>query len=324
MDVANSGTTESQVSALNSVAALSELAGVAHGTFTAHNLLTDTVAEHISMANALTHDNDVWAKYIHTKEDVDGLGVATLGANYKNQYNGVVIGADVYHNEIVTAGVALTYMDGSISGHTQSAYTDNDSKYYGATLYGNLQFGDTAILGDLTYLHGDNDLTQNNSGKTITGDVDTSALSLGVSVEQAFNTGFGKFVPYAGLRYLHLNAGDYRDSLGLAHDGDEMDLMQIPVGLKYSLDTTQGDWTFRTIAKAGYVWNTGDRDASETVKYGKASDTFSYDVADSGSYQGHLALEAQYGNATFGVGYQYQKGDSAKSNSWSASVNYRF
>ncbi len=324
LDVANSGTTESQVSALNSVAAMSELAGVAHGTFTAHNLLTDTVAEHISMANALTHDNDVWAKYIHTKEDVDGLGVATLGANYKNQYNGVVIGADVYHNEIVTAGVALTYMDGSISGHTQSAYTDNDSKYYGATLYGNLQFGDTAILGDLTYLFGDNDLTQNNSGKTITGDVDTSALSLGVSVEQAFNTGFGKFVPYAGLRYLHLNAGDYRDSLGLAHDGDEMDLMQIPVGLKYSLDTTQGDWTFRTIAKAGYVWNAGDRDASETVKYGKASDTFSYDVADSGSYQGHIALEAQRGNATFGIGYQYQKGDSAKSNSWSASVNYRF
>ncbi len=324
LDVANSGTTESQVSALNSVAAMSELAGVAHGTFTAHNLLTDTVAEHISTANALTHDNDVWAKYIHTKEDVDGLGVATLGANYKNQYNGVVIGADVYHNEIVTAGVALTYMDGSISGHTQSAYTDNDSKYYGATLYGNLQFGDTAILGDLTYLHGDNDLTQNNSGKTITGDVDTSALSLGVSVEQAFNTGFGKFVPYAGLRYLHLNAGDYRDSLGLAHDGDEMDLMQIPVGLKYSLDTTQGDWTFRTIAKAGYVWNAGDRDASETVKYGKASDTFSYDVADSGSYQGHLALEAQYGNATFGIGYQYQKGSNAKSNSWSASVNYRF
>lgn len=43
-------TKAAQVSALNSAAAMGELAGVEHGTYAASNLLTDAVTDHMSLA----------------------------------------------------------------------------------------------------------------------------------------------------------------------------------------------------------------------------------------------------------------------------------
>ena len=317
-------TTEAQVSALNSAMATSELAGAARGTYTAAGLFHGAVEEHMSLANARTHDKDVWAKYIHNKEDIDGLSIAGSNATYKNKYNGIVVGADVYHNGKATVGVALTYGDGDISGNTLVASTKNDAKYYGASIYGGIRNGETAILGDISYLHSKNDITQQNSGKTITGTEKSNAFSIGVRAERSLKAGDGHFVPYAGLRYMHLTNSSYTDSLGVSHDGDDLNLWLLPIGVKYSMDAKHGSWTLRPIAEIGYVWNMGDRDANEVVRLDGASDTFGYDVTDRGSYLGRLGFEAEKGNTTFGIGYQYQKGSSVKENRWSASVNYRF
>ena len=39
-------------------------------------------------------------------------------------------------------------------------------------------------LGDISYLHGSNDLKQHNSGSTITGSTDSDAYSIGVRAER--------------------------------------------------------------------------------------------------------------------------------------------
>ncbi len=318
------GTTNAQISALDSAAAMSELAGAAHGTYAVSNLLTDAVADHMSISNNLTHDKDIWAKYIHTKEDIDGLDIAGFGSSYKAQYNGIVVGADLYHSEKATVGVALTYADGNISGNTLSAYTKNDAEYYGASIYGGIRNGDTAVIGDISYLHSKNDITQKNSGMNITGSEKSNAFSIGVRAEQSIKAGHGELVPYAGLRYMHLSNGSYTNSLGMSYDGDDMNLWLLPVGVKYSVNSVHGGWTLRPIVEIGYVWNMGDRDAKETVSLGGVSNAFSYDVTDSGSYIGHLGFEAEKDSLTYGVGYEYQKGSSVKANRWMASVNYRF
>ena len=138
----NAGTA-AQVSALNSAAALGELAGVEHSTYAASNLLNDAVAEHLSLASEKDHDSDIWAKYIHSKDKVDGLAVAGLGAKYDANYNGIVVGADLYKRGKATVGAALTYVDGSINGSTLAARMRNDATYYGASIYGSLQNGDS-------------------------------------------------------------------------------------------------------------------------------------------------------------------------------------
>ena len=192
--------TATQVSAFNSAAALSELAGVEHGTYAASNLFTDAISEHMSLTNEKDHDSDIWAKYIHSKENVDGLAVAGADSKYDVNYNGIVVGADLYKNGKATIGAALSYVDGSVKGNTLAARTENDATYYGASIYGGIQNEDSSVIGDISYLHGKNDITQRNSGTTLTADAKSDAFSIGVRAEKSLKAGVGKFVPYAGIR----------------------------------------------------------------------------------------------------------------------------
>ena len=317
-------TKAAQVSAFNSAAAMGELAGVEHGTYAASNLFTDAISDHMSLANDKDHDSDIWAKYIHSKENVDGLAVAGADSKYDVNYNGIVVGADLYKNGKATVGAALSYVDGSIKGNTLAARTENDATYYGASIYGGIQNEDSAVIGDISYLHGKNDITQHNSGMTLTADAKSDAFSIGVRAEKTLKAGVGKFVPYAGIRYMHLGTGNYTNSIGMAYDGDDMNLWLLPVGVKYSADVKAGGWTIRPIAEVGYVWNMGDRDATQTVSLNGASNGFGYDVADNGSYIGRFVVEAEKANVTYGLGYEYQKGDSVKANKWMANVNWSF
>ena len=317
-------TKAAQVSAFNSAAAMGELAGVEHGTYAASNLFTDAISDHMSLANDKDHDSDIWAKYIHSKENVDGLAVAGADSKYDVNYNGIVVGADLYKNGKATVGAALSYVDGSIKGNTLAARTENDATYYGASIYGGIQNEDSAVIGDISYLHGKNDITQHNSGMTLTADAKSDAFSIGVRAEKTLKAGVGKFVPYAGIRYMHLGTGNYTNSIGMAYDGDDMNLWLLPVGVKYSADVKAGGWTIRPIAEIGYVWNMGDRDATQTVSLNGTSNGFGYDVADNGSYIGRFVVEAEKANVTYGLGYEYQKGDSVKANKWMANVNWSF
>lgn len=320
----NNADDATKASALNSAAAMGELAGVEHGTYAASNLFTDAISEHMSLTNEKEHDSDIWAKYIHSKENVDGLAVAGADSKYDVNYNGIVVGADLYKNGKATVGAALSYVDGSIKGNTLAARTENDATYYGASVYGGIQNEDSAVIGDISYLHGKNDITQHNSGMTLTADAKSDAFSIGVRAEKTLKAGVGKFVPYAGIRYMHLGTGNYNNSIGMSYDGDDMNLWLLPVGVKYSADVKAGSWTIRPIAEVGYVWNMGDRDATRTVSLNGASDGFGYDVTDSGSYIGRFMVEAEKANVTYGLGYEYQKGDSVKANRWMANLNWSF
>ena len=320
----NNLTKDAQVAAFNSAANMGELAGVNHGTYSMSNAMTDAVAHHLSLATHGEQDKDIWAHYIHNKEDIDGMDLGGIDGSYDAQYNGIVVGSDLYKNGKVTAGVALSYADGNIDGSNIAATTKNDAEYYGASLYGRIDNGNSAILGDISYLHSDNDITQNNSGHEITASADADAFSIGIRAEQAYEAGAGKFVPYAGIRYMHLGAGNYDNSLGMSYDADDQNLWLLPVGVTYSAEVQSGDWTVKPVAEVGYVWTMGDRDTDMTVSLNGAADSFGFETADSGSFIGRLGIEAEKANVTYGLGYEYQKGDTVKANKWMANLTFSF
>lgn len=320
----NNATKAAQVEALNSVANMGELAGVNHGTYSMSNAMTDAVANHLSLATHGEQDKDIWAHYIHNKEDIDGMDFGGVDGSYEAQYNGIVVGSDLYKNGKTTAGIALSYADGNINGSNIASSTKNDAEYYGASLYGRIDNGDSAILGDISYMHSDNDITQNNSGHEITASADADAFSIGIRAEQAYKAGAGKFVPYAGIRYMHLGAGDYSNSLGMEYNADDQNLWLLPVGVTYSAEVQSGDWTVKPIAEVGYVWTMGDRDTDQTVSLNGASDTFGFETADSGSFIGRLGIEAEKADVTYGLSYEYQKGDTVKANKWMANLTWSF
>lgn len=323
-DVLKSGDAAKTTAALNSVANMGELAGVNHGTYSMSNQMTDAVADHLSIATHGEQDNDIWAHYIHNKEDIDGMNFGGVDGSYEAQYNGIVIGSDLYKNGKTTAGIALSYADGNINGSNFASSTKNEAEYYGASLYGRIDNGNSAILGDISYMHSDNDITQNNSGHEITASADADAFSIGIRVEQAYKAGAGKFVPYAGIRYMHLGAGDYSNSLGMEYNADDQNLWLLPVGVTYSAEVQSGDWTVKPIAEVGYVWTMGDRDTDQTVSLNGASDTFGFETADSGSFIGRLGIEAEKADVTYGLSYEYQKGDTVKANKWMANLTFSF
>ena len=323
-DVLKSGDAAKTTAALNSVANMGELAGVNHGTYSMSNAMTDAVAHHLSIATHGEQDKDIWAHYIHNKEDIDGMDLGGIEGSYDAQYNGIVVGSDLYKNGKTTAGIALSYADGNINGSNFASSTKNEAEYYGASLYGRIDNGDSAILGDISYMHSDNDITQNNSGHEITASADADAFSIGIRAEQAYKAGAGKFVPYAGIRYMHLGAGDYSNSLGMEYNADDQNLWLLPVGVTYSAEVQSGDWTVKPIAEVGYVWTMGDRDTDQTVSLNGASDTFGFETADSGSFIGRLGIEAEKSDVTYGLSYEYQKGDTVKANKWMVNLTYSF
>lgn len=323
-DVLKSGDAAKASEALNSVANMGELAGVNHGTYSMSNQMTDAVADHLSIATHIEQDNDIWAHYIHNKEDIDGMDLGGIEGSYDAQYNGIVVGSDLYKNGKTTAGIALSYADGNINGSNFASSTKNEAEYYGASLYGRIDNGDSAILGDISYMHSDNDITQNNSGHEITASADADAFSIGIRAEQAYKAGAGKFVPYAGIRYMHLGAGDYSNSLGMEYNADDQNLWLLPVGVTYSAEVQSGDWTVKPVAEVGYVWTMGDRDTDMTVSLNGAADSFGFETADSGSFIGRLGIEAEKSNVTYGLSYEYQKGDTVKANKWMVNLTYSF
>lgn len=304
--------------ALNSAAGLAAMANTAHGTYTMNGIFSDAVSGHLMNRQ----DQDVWAYGFHSKENVNGL---SFGADYDAQYNGIAAGVDFYRKGGTAAGLALIYADSNVSGANSVSSTKNDADYYGVSLYSRFDRGSYALLGDISYMKGDHDITQVNSGETITASPDSDSISVGVKAVKDYAAGEnGTLTPYVGLRYLRLSTDDFTASNGLRYEGDDQDLVIVPVGVNYTAAISHGKWNVRPYAGIGYVWTAGDRSADQTVMLGGAADSFSYDTADSGSFIARAGVTTDCGAMSYGIGYSWQKGDSVSNNAWTLSASYHF
>ena len=303
--------------ALDSAGGLSGLANVAHGTYTMNGLFSDAVSGHLMNRQ----DQDVWAYGFHSKENVNGF---SFGGDYDAQYNGVTAGVDLYKNGGTTAGVALTYGNSNVSGSNGFATTKSDSDYYGASIYGRFDRGSYALLGDISYMKGDHDITQWNKN-TITASQDSDSISVGVKALKDYAAGEnGTLTPYVGLRYLRLSTDDFTASNGLHYVGDDQDMVIVPVGVNYTASISHGKWSVRPYAGIGYVWTAGDRSADQTVMLGGKAGSFSYDTADSSSFIARVGVTTDCDDMSYGIGYSWQKGDSVSNNAWTVSASYHF
>ena len=307
------------VDSWNSAAGIGQAAGIQHSTYAVTGLFTDALSDHDD-----TKDKDLWAKGFHSKENIDGLGFAGGALSLDTQYNGTVVGMDVYQNEHTTAGVALTYADGNISSSNGGVYTKNDATYVGASLYGLKDLGSYRLAADLSYVGDSHDITQRNAGQVITAKPDTEAWTLGVKAMKDYDLARGTLTPYVGLRYLRLTTDGYTSSIGLSYDKENQNLFLLPVGVDYSLAVKRGSWEIKPYAGLSYIWTMGDRNADQTVSYGSASDVFSYDITDARSFLGKVGISASKGDYSFGVGYTYQTGNTVDSHTWSVKASYAF
>ena len=303
----------------NDAIGIGQAGGIEHSTYAVTGLFTDALTDREN-----TPEKDLWVKGFHSKENIDGLGFEGGGLSLGTQYNGTVVGMDLYRKANTTAGVAIAYADGNSSSSDGVAYTRNDATYLGASLYGLKDLGGYRLAADLSYVGGSHDIIQYNADKVITAKPDTEAWTLGVKAMKDYDLGEGILTPYAGLRYLRLTTDSYTSSAGLSYDKENQNLFLLPIGVDYSLHLNRGSWDVKPYAGLSYIWTMGDRNADQTVSFGTASDVFSYDVADAGSFLGKVGVTASKGVYTFGVGYAYQTGSSADSSTWTLQASYAF
>ena len=297
---------------LNEAANLPELGGLSHTAYTVSNLFTDAVDAHYKGAV----EDGLWANYIHSEETVDGMGG---NGRYDADYDGAVVGMDLYHQDGKTYGAAVTYVNGSVSGSV-----NNDADYYGISLYGQKESAAYTLRGDLTWLKGSSDMTQRIAGVTSTASPDADAVSLGVKVLKDIEAGSGTLTPYIGARYMRICPESFTASNGIHYDEDSQDLFLVPVGADYSMDIRRGDWTIRPEVGLGYIWTMGNRTPDQTISFEGGADTFGITTADSGSFLAKVGISAEKDAFGFGIHYAHQDGDNTDADTWTVSASYHF
>lgn len=311
------GTTDAQANnALEHAAAIAEMAGVTHGTYGFAQDFSGMIAD------LKGEGSGIWANYLRQDKKVDGFQVAGRKAKYDVKYNGFLIGSDLISDENSRTGIAFAYADGS---HTEKdgVIGKNDTKYYGGDVYHHFTAGGIQYKADIGFIKSDNDLEQTQLGTTIKGSVDGNAFFAGIRAEKEIALGASSLTPYAGLRYYRIHTGDFTDSLGMKHETENANLWNLPVGVEFRHEVKNGNWSLTPVAEIGYNFAMGDKDKKETVSFGGAADTFSFDIGES-AFLARLGVEAENSTWTLGGGYRYQKGSDTQSNQWYIQAGYRF
>ena len=302
-----------------------ELAGVTHGLYTNTLLSSDLAQDHLSISKHDTEmHKDLWAAYVHNRESVNGLELSKTKADYEGSYNNLIVGSDLYAKDNLVIGAAANYTTGKISSRNSTTYTKNEAKYYGASIYGRKINGKTAYLADISYLRGENDITQRVENSFIKGNPKTKAFTMGVKAEQAIEKSYGTLIPYAGVRYMHLDAEGYTTSLHVSYDPQGQDLLLLPFGVKYTTEKEMGNWKVKPMAEVGVVINTGDKGTKQTVSFEEDHETVGYEVVDGTSLIGKIGVQAEKKNMTIGASYQYQKSSHTSNNRIHLDLSYKF
>lgn len=350
---------------LNAVSNIGETAGVLHGTVAAINNFSDNLCGQMSITNRPSLSNNgvkiintantaenkleiqtiptgnvnaimpkqeekksnkqIWANYIHSKEKVDGIKLCGLDAEYTMQFNGAMVGADMWESKNNLGGVAIMYAGGNTDGTSGGVSTRNKTDYYGIGLYNRKDFEkNLSVLYDINYVHSKNDVTQYNGGTEIKVKPRTNTVSMGARVEKMFGNAKAQITPFAGIRYNRIDTNSYSNNLGIRYETEKMNVFSVPVGVKFSCITQDSGWTLSPFAEIGYIRNFGDTDNKTEISYGGISDSFGYDVVDKGALSFRTGLVAGKDNFSFNFIYQHMKSSHSRNNKWQIGVNVGF
>lgn len=309
-----------------------EVAGVTSNSVSMATDFADNAALRLSFTQDKVNGEDkvaeeggVWAKYLHNKHEVDGVSSSMGGLTSSNDYNGVMVGAELAKKGDYQYGIAFAYGDGDGSGMG----VENDFDTWGVNLYSNLKKDDVNFIADLGYSKTSNELTGKVEKGTLTADRDVNILTAGIRAEKLYVNGNTQVVPYVGLRYFNVDGDsyttNYNGNVAFQNEADSQNVWTLPVGVSLRNETvTESGWRFTPKFDLAYIFAFGDTDSAVTVNSGSGMSTLSYDVMDSSSWLASAALEAGNGDWSYGVGYSYQKGSDVENNKWFVNVNYSF
>lgn len=304
-------------SMINSVTGLGAISGVKAMTVDFQGYTADMIEHH-----AATMPKEMggwWVQPLGARLKTDDLSMGGSAYGYSLDTYGIMGGFDTHLKNGWTIGAAASYQSGDADGEGDVLPVSTDVKNVGLHLWGSRMYGETNVIGTLSYVTTDGDVTMQLGTLELASELKAKALSAGIRAEREFKTGAFTLTPHAGARLSIVDMDDYEIAAGTTKLFDVSEykatIFEVPVGVTVQTPS----FMFQTFEVKPYVDVTlrgrfGDTESSYTLEGSSTTDTIDYDV--SGSFVGDLKVGymSTYKNLNLGMSYGLSAGDAGRQN----------
>ena len=304
-------------SMINSVTGLGAISGVKAMTVDFQGYTADMIEHH-----AATMPKEMggwWIQPMGARLKTDDLSMGGSAYGYSLDTYGIMGGFDTHLKNGWTIGAAASYQSGDADGEGDVLPVSTDVKNVGLHLWGSRMYGETNVIGTLSYVTTDGDVTMQLGNLELASELKAKALSAGIRAEREFKTGAFTLTPHAGARLSIVDMDDYEIAAGTTKlfdvSEDKATIFEVPVGMTVQTPS----FMFQTFEVKPYVDVTlrgrfGDTESSYTLEGSSTTDTIDYDV--SGSFVGDLKVGymSTYKNLNLGMSYGLSAGDAGRQN----------
>ena len=308
-----------EVASLNAAANMAVAGGAFTTALDINDQVTATLNRRTSLANLNVSRAEVgitpWVDVFGTTNEAKRLYGSNAG--YEADIYGAVLGFDYTASCGSVIGLALNVgtADGNSVG--DGVKVDNDTDFYGVSLYAARQFGDFNVQADLGYTQTSNDLKTNGAYGAYSESLDADVFTVGVGTEFLASAGMVNVVPHAGIRLTTIDM----DSSKFGADYDKMTVYQLPLGVTFSGNFEAAGFKVAPMVDVSVVPTFGDKDAVASF----IGQDVTTRVVDTNPVQAKLGVTAQSGAWNFGINYGLTAGgDDRMNNSLNANVRYTF
>lgn len=304
-------------SMINSVTGLGAISGVKAMTLDFQGYTADMIEHH-----AATMPREMggwWVQPMVARLKTDDLSMGGSAYGYSLDTYGIMGGFDTHLKNGWTIGAAASYQSGDADGEGDVLPVSTDVKNVGLHLWGSRMYGETNVIGTLSYVTTDGDVTMQLGNLELASELKAKALSAGIRAEREFKTGAFTLTPHAGARISIVDMDGYEIAAGTTKlfdvSEDKATIFEVPVGVTVQTPS----FMFQTFEVKPYVDVTlrgrfGDTESSYTLEGSSTTDTIDYDV--SGSFVGDLKVGymSTYKNLNLGMSYGLSAGDAGRQN----------
>lgn len=155
---------------------------------------------------------------------------------FRSYTRGISAGLDGTMNRVWTVGAGYSYAHSDISGSARDTEIDSNTVF----LYGQYKPAAWYVNAVANYTMSDYSEEGDAMGTPVTADYDVDAL--GMAVAAGYDLDFG-LTPELGLRYMHVMADDYTNSLGVKTKSDNTNFLTGVLGAKYAFNVVADKYT---------------------------------------------------------------------------------
>ena len=155
---------------------------------------------------------------------------------FKGYTRGIAAGLDGTINKDWTIGAGYSYAHSDINGTARDTEIDSNTVF----IYGQYKPAQWYVNAVANYTWSDFSEHSEDSLVTVKADYDVDSFGGTVATGYDFDNGI---TPELGLRYMHVNADDYTNSMGVKTSSKDTDFMTGVLGAKYAFNVVADEYT---------------------------------------------------------------------------------